>query len=365
MAEEKTYKICLPKIFRAAPTDTRYNVQKAVAVKGKYWDKGYTLKVHFMEGTAEQITSMKDTIAEILQPLSLNVQYVDDANLSDIRISFQPTWGSWSYLGTDCRFIPKDEPTLNIGWYGKDVERHEFCHALNLSHEHQNPNGGIVWNEAKVIEDLSGPPNYWDEATIRYNVLDAYSLDEVDTTIFDPQSIMLYYFPEEWTLNGVKTNSNYWLSDTDKQFLAEKYGEIDTMAPVITIHGDEQMTLEYGEPYIELGASAIDNKDGDISTSIQIIGEVNSDVPGLHPILYSVHDRAGNHAEKVRNVYVKEEVIIEEPTEPTPAEPTTPEPVEPTEPTIIEEGGDGVSKTGFIIGVIVVLLTILSIIIFS
>ena len=43
MAEEKTYKICLPKIFRAAPTDTRYNVQKAVAVKGKYWDKGYTL----------------------------------------------------------------------------------------------------------------------------------------------------------------------------------------------------------------------------------------------------------------------------------------------------------------------------------
>lgn len=362
MVEDKNFKICLPKIFRAAPTDTRYNVQKAVAVKGKYWDRGYTLKIHFLEGTETQITSMKETIEEILAPLSLNAEYVSDRNLSDIRISFTPGIGSWSYLGTDCRFISKSEPTLNLGWAGKDVERHEFCHALNLSHEHQNPDGGIQWNEAVVIEELSGPPNYWDEATIRYNVLDAYSLDEVDTTKFDPQSIMLYWFPAHWTLNNIQTNDNYYLSATDKQFLANVYGEVDTMAPVITIHGDEQMTLEYGEPYIELGASAIDNKDGDISTSIQIIGDVDSEVPGLHPVLYSVHDRAGNHAEKVRNVYVKEEVVEPEPTEPTPTEPIEPVEPTPTEPPIEEEKE---SKVGLIIGIIVAIATILGVIFFS
>ena len=30
-----------------------------------------------------------------------------------------------------------------------------------------------------VIADLSGPPNYWDEATIRHNVLEKYSLDQI------------------------------------------------------------------------------------------------------------------------------------------------------------------------------------------
>jgi hypothetical protein len=363
MSEEKNFKICLPKVFRPAPSETRFNVQKAVAIKGKYWDRGYALKIHFLEGTVEQILSMQETIEEILAPLSLTAEYVDDANLSDIRISFTPGIGSWSYLGTDCRFISKTQPTLNLGWSGKDVERHEFCHALNLSHEHQNPNGGIQWNEEVVIAELSGPPNYWDEATIRYNVLDAYSFDEVDTTNFDGESIMLYYFPEHWTLNNVSTNNNFFLSVTDREFLTNVYGEVDTMAPVLTIHGDEQMILEYGEPYIELGASAIDNKDGDISTSIQIIGEVDSEVSGLHPVLYSVHDRAGNHTEKVRNVYVKEEVIEPtEPVEPEPTEPTEPVEPEPIEPPIEEEKE---SKVGLIIGIIIVIATILGVIFLS
>jgi len=365
MSEDKNFKICLPKQFNTAASKSfaKQRVTHAVAIRGKYWNKGYTLKVHFLEGTVEQIMSMQETIEEILAPLSLNAEYVDDATQSDIRISFTPGIGSWSYLGTDARYIPYNEATLNLGWFGKDVERHEFCHALNLAHEHQNPDGGIQWNEEVVIEELSGPPNYWDEETIRYNVLDAFNLDEVDTTDFDPESIMLYYFPENWTLNGIQTNNNYTLSQKDWDFLKSAYGEVDTLAPVLTLHGDEQMVLEYGEPYIELGATAIDNKDGDISTSIQIIGEVESEVSGIHPIIYSIHDRAGNHTEKVRNVLVKEEVVIDEP------EFTEPEPITPDtdEPSVIDEApiDEPDSKIGLIIGIIVIIATILGVIFFS
>jgi hypothetical protein len=330
-------KFCYERNHQVAQKTKQSRVTQAVAIRGKYWDKGYSLKIHFLNGDGYQINLMKSVIEEILSPISLTASYVEDKYISDIRISFNYGYGSYSYLGTDARFIPKSEETLNIGWSGASVMRHEFGHALNLSHEHQNPNGGIVWDEQKVIQELSGPPNNWDEATIRYNVLDQYDLSKVDSTAFDPDSVMLYYFPNDWTIGDFKTNDNDLLSVTDKKFLLDIYGtEVDKIAPVITIHGDEQMIIEYGEPYFELGATAIDNKDGNISSSIQIIGTVETNVPGIHPILYSVHDRAGNHTEKVRNVLVKEEVLIDE------TDTTTDEPDividEPTEPITPKKG---------------------------
>ncbi len=80
--------------------------------------------------------------------------------------------------------------------------------------------GGIQWNEEAVIRDLSGPPNNWTEAQIRHNVLNKYSVDQIKGTEFDPESIMLYFFPDSWVLNGEGTKANHVLSDLDKAFIA-------------------------------------------------------------------------------------------------------------------------------------------------
>ena len=77
--------------------------------------------------------------------------------------------------------------------YGGTVA-HEFGHAIGLAHEHQNPAGGMQWNEAAVIRDLSGPPNHWGEAQIRHNVLNKYRADQINGTTSDPDSVMLYFF---------------------------------------------------------------------------------------------------------------------------------------------------------------------------
>jgi hypothetical protein len=90
---------------------------------------------------------------------------------------------------------------------------------IGLSHEHQSPHGGVVWNEEAVIRDLSGPPNFWDEATIRHNVLEKYSADQVHGTDFDPDSIMLYAFPDTWTQNMGATQENETLSNLDELFI--------------------------------------------------------------------------------------------------------------------------------------------------
>jgi Bacterial pre-peptidase C-terminal domain len=71
-----------------------------------------------------------------------------------------------------------------------------------------------------VIAALKGPPNFWNEEQIRHNVLRKYAADQVNGTSFDKDSIMLYFFPKEWTLNGVATKENEVLSATDKLFIA-------------------------------------------------------------------------------------------------------------------------------------------------
>jgi serralysin len=122
---------------------------------------------------------------------------------------------------------------MNYGWLTPDsdddelqrVVLHEFGHALGLIHEHQNPQGGIEWNEPAVIADLSGPPNEWDEETIRRNVLDRYPKGDVSATPVDGESIMMYPIPASWTLDGFSSDLNDDLSAQDIAFIREEYGD--------------------------------------------------------------------------------------------------------------------------------------------
>ena len=74
----------------------------------------------------------------------------------------------------------------------------------------------------------------------------------------------------------------------------------DTEAPVITLNGASTIILNVGEAYNELGATATDNVDGDISGSIVIGGDtVNTNIAGTYIVTYNVSDAAGNAANQV------------------------------------------------------------------
>jgi len=78
---------------------------------------------------------------------------------------------------------------------------------------------------------------------------------------------------------------------------------VDTKAPVLTLVGDSVIELTFGDTYQELGATAIDNLDGDISDKINITGEVLSNV-GTYTITYTVTDEHNNTATITRTVRV-------------------------------------------------------------
>ena len=81
----------------------------------------------------------------------------------------------------------------------------------------------------------------------------------------------------------------------------------DTTAPVITLNGPSTINLLVGDSYVEQGATATDNIDGDLTASIVISGSVNTAVAGTYFINYNVSDAAGNAATQVtRTVNVSE-----------------------------------------------------------
>ncbi len=185
----------------------------------RLWISGSTLQVRFLGGTSAQHDLVKEQAGWWTQHANLDFDFNNSPN-AEIRIAFDPNDGAWSYVGTDAREISMNAPTMNLGFTDGGTPAHEFGHAIGLHHEHQNPDGGIVWNEPVVIQALSGPPNFWSVDQIRHNVLNKYSVDQIRGTEFDPDSIMLYFFPVEWTLNGIATKDNEVLSKMDKDFIA-------------------------------------------------------------------------------------------------------------------------------------------------
>ena len=217
-------KICIDRILPHEALRPQHTVRlrgatRAMAPIGKTWINGSTLRVRFLGGTPDEQAIAREQAGWWQQAANLTFDF-NNATNAEIRIAFDSSDGAWSYVGTDCRKIPLNQPTMNLGFLDGGTTAHEFGHAIGLAHEHQNPRGGIQWNEQAVIEELGKSPNFWDEATARHNVLRKYSVDQINGTEFDPDSIMLYFFPASWTRNGIATKANEVLSAMDKQFVA-------------------------------------------------------------------------------------------------------------------------------------------------
>jgi len=78
----------------------------------------------------------------------------------------------------------------------------------------------------------------------------------------------------------------------------------DTLAPVLTLLGDNPLLLEFGAGFVDPGVTAADLCAGDLSGSIVLSNTVNAGVPGSYTNIYTVTDASGNLAQTNRTVTV-------------------------------------------------------------
>jgi GH35 family endo-1,4-beta-xylanase len=106
------------------------------------------------------------------------------------------------------------------------------------------------------------------------------------------------------TINGVAHNTTLTVTEEGDNVVtvtvpASGSAPADTTAPVITLNGAASMTINVGSNFTDPGASATDNKDGNLTPAITVSGSVNRLVVGTYTLTYNVKDAAGNAATPV------------------------------------------------------------------
>jgi hypothetical protein len=126
--------------------------------------------------------------------------------------------------------------------------------------------------------------------------------------VFDPANppppyTFAYNFPvHTTTVTCTASDSNNFEATASFSVTIE-----DDTPPLLTLNGDPIVTIDVGSgPYVDAGAMAMDNGDGDITASIVIdSSEVNTDLVGEYTVFISATDSSGNTTALTRTVIVE------------------------------------------------------------
>jgi len=117
--------------------------------------------------------------------------------------------------------------------------------------------------------------------------------------------------------NGKTTNASFSMIgdyvlrltgyDGEKYSFDDLSVVVSSNDPVITLNGDSTINLNLGETFIDPGATAMDDKDGDLTGFINVSNsEVDTNVLGVHQITYTVSDYEGYSTSVNRRVVVSD-----------------------------------------------------------
>jgi hypothetical protein len=154
----------------------------------------------------------------------------------------------------------------------------------------------IVADTVAPIITLSGPTSVNHEQGTTYTDAGASASDSVDGSVSVTTSGTVDTATAgTYTLTYTATDSagNAATAVTRTVIVA------DRTVPVITLTGDASVSLNVGATYSDAGATAEDNIDGTITSSITTVNSVNVATAGTYTVTYDVTDAAGNSAVQV------------------------------------------------------------------
>lgn len=175
-----------------------------------------------------------------------------------------------------------------------------------------NVTGTSILNNFTILTTSLGDNNYrFIIYTIGNDIINSGNQTILTLPVFVDNSIDLgqYTFQFSNVVLSSETNQNI---SSDAPSLGYINVIEDSVAPVITLLGVNPVTIEEGSNYIDAGATAKDNYDGDITSSIVVTGSVDTNIIGIYTLSYDVTDANGNVAPTMtRTVNVVDELSLE------------------------------------------------------
>ena len=147
--------------------------------------------------------------------------------------------------------------------------------------------------------------------TIGNDIINSGNQTILTLPVFVENSIDLgqYTFQFSNVVLSSETNQNI---SSDAPSIGYIYVTEDSIAPVITLLGDATVSIEVGDTYIDAGATAKDNYDGDITSNIVTVSNVDTAIVGSYTVTYDVSDANENAAATVtRTVNVEDALSLE------------------------------------------------------
>jgi hypothetical protein len=227
--------------------------------RSKRWKPGGTVTISFYGGNRDLHQKIESTASEWTKYANLKLDFGrdpatgkyrtwsprDNVYASNVRISFNQQ-GYYSCVGNDSDnpvIVSSGEESMNLEGFDRflpddwaTVVLHEFGHALGFEHEHQHTDScDFRWDDdpgyQKTFVDgqygldqqgrrpgiytlLGGPPNNWSRATIDFNLRKMPPSRAFDSSEFDPESIMKYYF-ESWMFASGTESACYTTEQND------------------------------------------------------------------------------------------------------------------------------------------------------
>lgn len=100
------------------------------------------------------------------------------------------------------------------------------------------------------------------------------------------------------------TTTGYISNDKPSKSTTTTKASSDKTNPVILLVGQKEITINVGDAYKEPGYTATDNMDGDITSSVNVTGTVDTSKPGEYKLVYTVLDSSKNKYETSRIIRV-------------------------------------------------------------
>ena len=230
-----------------------------------------------------------------------NKFYVSDFK-NEVEINykekFNPTFGTVKYGNA---FFKKDvnhnyKGNIDINKLGKYQIKYYYTYKKNK----------YILTQTVYVKDLEKPVLNIEGEELKYcpnGKLKTYNYSANDNVDGDITSKVKVELKDNNIIFSVDDSSG------NNTIAKRKAASNDNESPKLTLNGNQYITIYKDTFYKDQGATAVDDCDGDLTSSINVYGNVDVSKAGIYVIKYSVKDSSNNMSTIERKVTVKERYI--------------------------------------------------------